>query len=50
MSKTKVALFGAGFIADIHIESYHRFVPDAEVEYWSNACNSAPLLQHSGSP
>jgi myo-inositol 2-dehydrogenase/D-chiro-inositol 1-dehydrogenase len=31
MSKTKVALFGAGFIADIHIESYHRFVPDAEV-------------------
>jgi predicted dehydrogenase len=22
---------GAGFIADIHMESYHRFVPDAEV-------------------
>jgi myo-inositol 2-dehydrogenase / D-chiro-inositol 1-dehydrogenase len=31
MPKTKVALLGAGFIADIHIESYHRFVPDAEV-------------------
>src|SRR4051812_25995301 len=31
MSKTKVALMGAGFIADIHMESYHRFVPDAEV-------------------
>jgi len=31
MSKTKVALLGAGFIADIHIESYQRFVPDAEV-------------------
>ena len=31
MAKTKVALMGAGFIADIHIESYHRFVPDAEV-------------------
>jgi len=31
MSKTKVLLLGAGFIADIHIESYHRFVPDAEV-------------------
>ena len=31
MSTTKVALLGAGFIADIHIESYHRFVPDAEV-------------------
>lgn len=31
MTKTKVALLGAGFIADIHIESYHRFVSDAEV-------------------
>ncbi len=31
MTKTKVALLGAGFIADIHIESYHRFVPEAEV-------------------
>jgi predicted dehydrogenase len=31
MSKTRVALLGAGFIAEIHIESYHRFVPDAEV-------------------
>lgn len=31
MSKTKIALLGAGFIADIHMESYERFVPDAEV-------------------
>jgi len=31
MSKTKVALLGAGFIADIHMESYERFVPDAEI-------------------
>jgi predicted dehydrogenase len=31
MSKTRVALLGAGFIADIHAESYHRFVPDAEL-------------------
>ncbi len=31
MTKTKVALLGAGFIADIHLESYHRFVPEAEV-------------------
>ncbi len=31
MSRTKVVLLGAGFIADIHMESYHRFVPDAEV-------------------
>lgn len=29
--KTKVAVLGAGFITDIHMESYHRFVPDAEV-------------------
>jgi myo-inositol 2-dehydrogenase / D-chiro-inositol 1-dehydrogenase len=31
MQKTKVAILGAGFITDIHMESYHRFVPDAEV-------------------
>ncbi|HUR44399.1 MAG TPA: Gfo/Idh/MocA family oxidoreductase [Candidatus Saccharimonadales bacterium] len=29
--KTKVAVLGAGFIADIHMECYHRFVPEAEV-------------------
>jgi myo-inositol 2-dehydrogenase / D-chiro-inositol 1-dehydrogenase len=31
MKTTKVALLGSGFIADIHMESYHRFVPEAEV-------------------
>jgi predicted dehydrogenase len=31
MNKTKVAILGAGFISDIHLESYHRFVPEAEV-------------------
>lgn len=31
MAPTKVALLGAGFIADIHMESYARFVPEAEV-------------------
>lgn len=31
MSKTKIAILGAGFIADIHLECYRRFVPDAEV-------------------
>jgi hypothetical protein len=25
MQKTKVAILGAGFITDIHVESYHRF-------------------------
>ena len=31
MPRTKVALLGTGFIADIHLESYRRFVPDAEI-------------------
>lgn len=31
MQTTKIALLGAGFIADIHLESYRRFVPEAEV-------------------
>jgi predicted dehydrogenase len=31
MQKVKVAILGAGFVTDIHIESYHRFVPNAEV-------------------
>jgi predicted dehydrogenase len=31
VSRTRVVLLGAGFIADIHAESYHRFVPDAEL-------------------
>ena len=31
MDKIKVAILGAGFIADIHMESYHRFVPEAKI-------------------
>lgn len=31
MKKTKVALLGAGFIAKIHMESYSRFVPEAQI-------------------
>jgi myo-inositol 2-dehydrogenase/D-chiro-inositol 1-dehydrogenase len=31
MRRTKLAILGSGFIADIHIESYARFVPEAEV-------------------
>jgi myo-inositol 2-dehydrogenase / D-chiro-inositol 1-dehydrogenase len=31
VAPTKVAILGAGFIADIHMESYSRFVPDAQV-------------------
>ena len=39
MEKTKVAILGAGFIANIHMESYARFVPDAEV---------VAVLSHNG--
>lgn len=31
MERTKIAVLGAGFITDIHMESYHRFIPEAEV-------------------
>jgi predicted dehydrogenase len=31
MNRTKVAIIGAGYISDIHLESYHRFVPEAEI-------------------
>ena len=31
MERTKVAILGAGFISNIHMESYARFVPEAEV-------------------
>jgi predicted dehydrogenase len=32
MDKVGVALFGCGFIAEIHADCYHRFVPDAKIE------------------
>jgi len=31
LEKTKVAILGSGFCADIHAESYNRFVRDAEI-------------------
>jgi predicted dehydrogenase len=31
MQKTKITVLGTGSISDIHLESYHRFVPEAEV-------------------
>ena len=31
MERTKVAILGTGFIANIHMESYSRFVPEAQV-------------------
>ena len=42
MTKTKIALLGSGFIADIHIESYQRFIPEAEViAVWSRSPDRA---------
>lgn len=45
MEKTRVAILGTGFIANIHLESYHRFVQDAEVVaiYGRNLSNAAEL-------
>ena len=50
--RTKVAMIGAGFIADIHLESYHRFVPEAEVTaIWSrSAARAEALAQRYGIP
>ena len=47
MQRTKVALLGAGFISDIHLECYHRFVPEAEVVavYTRNAARAKAFAQ-----
>ena len=52
MKKIKVALLGAGFISDIHIESYHRFVPEAEVVavYTRNADKAKAFAQKHNIP
>ncbi|MEO7393450.1 MAG: Gfo/Idh/MocA family oxidoreductase [Chitinophagaceae bacterium] len=31
MKRTKVAILGAGFISEIHLECYHRFIPEAKI-------------------
>jgi len=50
MTRTKVALLGAGFIADIHIESYHRFVPEAKVESGSGVELERALVARRKNP
>lgn len=52
MSKTKVALLGTGFIAKIHLESYARFVPDAEVVavYGRTLAHAQALAAEHGIP
>jgi myo-inositol 2-dehydrogenase/D-chiro-inositol 1-dehydrogenase len=52
MSKTKVVILGAGFIAEIHAECYHRFVPDAQVVgvYARNLDRAAQFARKHGIP
>lgn len=52
MNKTRVALLGAGFIAEIHLECYHRFIPEAEVVavYTRNADRAAAFAAKHNIP
>ena len=52
MPPTKVAILGAGFIADIHLESFARFVPDAQVTavFSRTAERAQELAKHWGIP
>jgi predicted dehydrogenase len=52
MKKTKVAILGAGFVSNIHLESYHRFVPNAEVVaiYARNSDKSKAIAEKYGIP
>ena len=50
--RTRVAVLGAGFIADIHLESLHRFVPEAEVTaiYSRSAARAEAMARKYGIP
>lgn len=52
MPPTKVAVLGAGFIADIHLESFARFVPDAQVTavFSRTAEHAQRVAKHWGIP
>ncbi|MBQ9031369.1 MAG: Gfo/Idh/MocA family oxidoreductase [Parasporobacterium sp.] len=52
MEKTKVAVLGSGFIANIHLESYTRFVSDAQVVaiYGRNKEHAQKLAEEFGIP
>ena len=52
MSKTKVAILGTGFIAKIHLESYLRFVHEAEVVaiYGRDLSKAKQLADEHGIP
>lgn len=52
MDKVKIAVFGTGFIANIHLESYKRFVHDAEIVavYGHNRVNAEKFAEKFGIP
>ena len=52
MKKTRVAILGTGFISEIHVESYKRFVADAEVVavYGRNLENAKKYAEKHGVP
>jgi predicted dehydrogenase len=52
MNRTKVAILGAGFISDIHLESYHRFIPEAEIVavYGRNAAKAKAFAEKHNIP
>jgi myo-inositol 2-dehydrogenase / D-chiro-inositol 1-dehydrogenase len=52
MPPIKIAILGAGFISEIHCESYHRFVPNAEViaVYTRNAEKAQSFAQKNSIP
>ncbi|NEU07029.1 Gfo/Idh/MocA family oxidoreductase [Flavihumibacter sp. R14] len=52
MKTIKVAILGAGFISDIHIESYRRFVPEAEIVavYARDAAKAAAFAEKHSIP
>lgn len=52
MEKTRVALLGTGFIANIHMESYTRFVHDAQVVavYGRNLQKAQAFAEEHGIP
>ena len=52
MEKIKVAVLGSGFIANIHLDSYQRFVSDAQVValYGRNIENAKSLAQKFNIP
>ena len=49
MSRTRIALLGTGFIADIHAESYRRFVPEAEIVAVCSRDAASPTTRSSSS-